>query len=118
MATYDASASAEADGWVVTVEGIDSTRAGTLKDAGSMAAGMIVARLHVDPATVRVVVRVQLPREIADAIENLRAAAARRDEDPQWYTEANLHARRLLRDYGITERDIDAVLGASLSRME
>jgi hypothetical protein len=108
MATYDAIASHEGDGWVVTVDGIGSTRAGMLKDAGPLAADMVAARLAVDPSTVRIVVRTQLPEEIADAIEN----PARRDEDPQWYAEANLHARRLLREYGITERDADAVLGA------
>jgi hypothetical protein len=112
MATYDAIASHEGDGWVVTVEGIGSTRASMLKDAGPLAADMVAARLAVDPGTVRIVVRTQLPEEIADTIENMQATAARRDEDPQWYAEANLHARRLLREYGITERDADAVLGA------
>jgi hypothetical protein len=65
-----------------------------------MAADTVAARLGVDPATVRVVVRMQLREEIADAIENVQEAAARRDEDPHWYAEANLHARRLLREYG------------------
>jgi hypothetical protein len=63
-------------------------------------------------------VRTQLPEEIADAIENLQAAATRRDEDPQWYAEANLQARRLLREYGINERDADAVLGAPARPVE
>jgi hypothetical protein len=58
---------------------------------------MVATRLAVDPARVRVVVRTQVPEEIADAVENLKAAAAKRDEDPRWYAEANLHARRLLR---------------------
>jgi hypothetical protein len=118
MATYDATASRGDDGWVVTIDGIGSTRAGTLEDAGPLAADMVAARLAVDPATVRVVVRTQLPEEIADAIENLQAAAARRDEDPQWYAEANLQARRLLREYGINERDADAVLGAPARPVE
>jgi hypothetical protein len=103
---------------VVTIDGIGSTRAGTLEDAGPLAADMVAARLAVDPATVRVVVRTRLPEEIADAIENLQAAAARSDEDPQWYAEANLHARGLLRDYGITERDADAVLAAPARQVE
>jgi hypothetical protein len=118
MATYDAIASPEGDGWVVTVDEVGSTRAGTLEDAGPLAADMVAARLAVHPATVRVVVRTQLPEEIADAVENLQAAAKRCDEDPQWYAEANLHARRLLREYGISERDTDAVLGARARPVE
>ncbi len=110
MATYDATATREGDEWAVTVDGVGTTRATTLADAGPLAADIVAARLGVDPATVRVVVRPQLPEEIADAIENLHAAAARRDEDPQWFAEANLHARRLLREYGIAEQDSDAVL--------
>jgi hypothetical protein len=118
VATYDATASREDDGWVVTIDGIGSTRTRTLEDAGPLAVDMVAARLDVDPATVRVVVRTQLPEEIADAIENLQAAATRRDEDPQWYAEANLQARRLLREYGINERDADAVLGAPARPVE
>jgi DNA-binding FadR family transcriptional regulator len=118
MATYDAIASHEGDGWVVTVDEVGTTRAGTLEDAGPLAADMVAARLAVDPTTVRVVARTQLPEEIADAVENLQAAAARSDEDPQWYAEANLQARRLLREYGITERDADAVLGAPARPVE
>jgi hypothetical protein len=48
---------------------VGTTRAGTLEDAGPLAADMVAARLGVDPATVRVVVRARLSEEIADAIE-------------------------------------------------
>jgi hypothetical protein len=51
--------------------------------------------------------RIQLPKNILDAIENLHAATARRDQDPQWYAEVDLHARRLLRKYGISDQDIN-----------
>jgi hypothetical protein len=118
MATYDATAAREDDGWVVAVEGVGTTRARMLEDAGPAAADMVAARLAVDPATVRVVVRPRLPEEIADAIENLQAAAASHDEDPQWYAEANRRARRMLREYGITERDTEAVLGALAREVE
>lgn len=118
MATYNATAARTNDGWLVTVEGVAATHAGTLADAGPVAEDLVAERLAVDPATIQVVVRIQLPRNILDAIENLHAATARRDQDPQWYAEADLHARRLLRDYGISDSDIDAVLGATRTQVE
>jgi len=66
-----------------------------------LAEDMVAGRLAVDPTTIQVVVRIQLPKNILDAIENRHAATGRRDQDPQWYAEADLQARRLLRDYGI-----------------
>jgi hypothetical protein len=112
MATYDATATREDGEWAITVDGVGTTRVGTLEEAGPMAVDMVVARLEVDPATVSVVVRTQLPEEIADAIEELQAAAETRDEDRLRYAEANLEAHRVLREYGISGRDTDAVLGA------
>jgi hypothetical protein len=69
LATHGATATREDAEWAVTVDGVGTTRAGTLEDAGPLAADMVAARLGVDPATVRVVVRTRLPEEIADAIE-------------------------------------------------
>ncbi len=59
-----------------------------------------------------VVVRISCARRSPTRSRICKPAADRRDEDPQWYAEARLHARRLLREYGVTERDTDAVLGA------
>ena len=118
MATYDATAARTDEGGVVTVDGVGATEASALADAGPLAEDMVARRLAVDPATIQVVVRIQLPKNILDAIENLHAATARRDQDPQWYAEADLHARRLLRKYGISDRDTGAVLGAAGTRVE
>ena len=118
MATYNATAARTDDGWVVAVDGVGATQASTLADAGPLAADMVEGRLAVDPATIQVVVRIQLPKNILDAIENRHAATGRRDQDPQWYAEADLQARRLLRDYGIGEPDVDAVLGSAGTQPE
>jgi len=118
MATYNAIAARTDDGWVVTVDGVGTTHAGMLADAGPSAEDLVADRLAVDPATIQVVVRIQLPKNILDAIENLHAATARRDQDPQWYAEADLQARRLLRDLGISDRDTDAVLGAARTQVD
>ncbi len=118
MATYNATAARTDDGWVVAVDGVGATQASTLADAGPLAEDMVAGRLAVDPATIQVVVRIQLPKNILDAIENRHAATGRRDQDPQWYVEADLQARRLLRDYGIGEPDIDAVLGSAGTQPE
>jgi hypothetical protein len=118
MAIYDATAARAHDGWVVVVEGVGVIRADRFDDAAPLAADMVAARLAVDPATVQVVLHPELPKQIVDAIENRHAAAARREEDPQWYAEADLYARRLLRKYGISDRDADAVLDASGRRAE
>ena len=118
MDTYDVTATRENDEWAVTVDEVGTTRVGTLEEAGPMAVDMVAARLEVDPATVSVVVRTQLPEEIADAIEELQAAAATRDEDRLRYAEANLEAHRVLQEYGISGRDADAVLSALARQVE
>jgi len=118
MATYHATASRTDDGWVVAVDGVGTTKASLLSDAGPLAEDLVVGRLAVDPATIQVVVRLELPKNILDAIENLHAATTRRDQDPQWYAEANVHARRLLRSHGISDRDADAVLGTTATQAE
>jgi hypothetical protein len=118
MATYHATATRKDDAWVVAVDGVGTTRASILSDAGPLAEDLVAGRLAVDPATIQVVVRIELPKNILDAIENLHAATARRDQDPQWYAEANVQARRLLRSYGISDRDTDAVLGTAGTQAE
>jgi hypothetical protein len=118
MATYHATATRKDDAWVVAVDGVGTTLASMLSDAGPLAEDLVAGRLAVDPATIQVVVRIELPKNILDAIENLHAATARRDQDPQWYAEANVQARRLLRSYGISDRDTDAVLGTAGTQAE
>jgi hypothetical protein len=103
---------------VVAVDGVGTAQASVLSDAGPLAEDLVAARLAVDPATIQVLVRIELPKNILDAIENLHAATARRDQDPQWYAEADVQARRLLRSYGISDRDTDTVLGAGRTEAE
>ena len=58
MADYTATAICEGDYWVIDVQGIGTTQAGTVDDIEAMAVDLVTARTHTAPQDVHVQVRI------------------------------------------------------------
>jgi hypothetical protein len=58
MADYTGTAISEGDHWVIDVSGVGTTRADRVEDLEDMARDLVVAKTHVVPEDVHIVLRI------------------------------------------------------------
>ncbi len=115
MSTYTAACRRMGGWWAISVaelKGIHS-QARRLDQVPAMAAEAIALLLDVDPASIRVEVRPEVPSVVTTALD-ARRAAREADQRADGATAAAVHS--LLQD-GYTVRDAGALLGLSPQRI-
>jgi len=93
-----------------------ATQARTLTEVDLMARDYIAGMLEIEPDTVELRVRIELPAAVND---HLQAARAARDAEAAARARAVAESRaaaRALQDAGLTEREIGRALGVSHQR--
>ena len=115
MTTYSVSCRRVGDWWAVSVPELKGlhTQARRLDQVAAMAREAIALLLDVDPATVDVEVRPELPGTVTAALDARQAA---RDADEKAEQATATAIRALLSD-GYTVRDAGALLGLSPQRI-
>ncbi|NMO53672.1 type II toxin-antitoxin system HicB family antitoxin [Actinoplanes sp. TBRC 11911] len=115
MTTYSVVCRRVGNWWAISVPEIKGvhTQARRLDQVAAMARDAIALLLEIDPATVHVDVRPELPSTVIQAID-ARQAAREADEKAD---QATVRAVRALLGDGYTVRDAGALLGLSPQRI-
>jgi DNA-directed RNA polymerase specialized sigma24 family protein len=115
--TYTVQAKRWARGWELHIDGVGVTQSHGLTDAETMARSYIAMETETAPDSFALTIVPQVGGGLDEAATAAREAT-RRAEDAQ--REAAAKARKVargLREYGLTGRDISAVLGVSPQRV-
>jgi predicted RNase H-like HicB family nuclease len=115
MTTYTAACRRAGDWWAISVPELKGvhTQVRRLDQAAAMTRDAIALMLDIDPATVTVAVRPDLPPLVVHAID---ARAAAREADTVAEQATAIAVRSLIND-GYTVRDAGALLGLSPQRI-
>jgi predicted XRE-type DNA-binding protein len=103
--------------WVVDVEGIGATQAKTLDKVDHMARALVADYLDVPYASVTVAVAIDLPDDVAQHIEDMKATAERAAQLSREAAEMQRHLVDSLRREELTGREIAVILNVTPGRV-
>lgn len=118
MTEYTVQASREGRFWLLTIDGVGTTQAKSLREAPEMARSLISVMRGIRESAINVTVIPQLPTRYQKEVEQAQFAVERlNQQQAETAHRTRLAAHNLVHSLGLSGRDAAVVLGVSPQRV-